>query len=54
MVSRGTVCRSVVYGRFEELEGAFVKKRMMIEETRHMLTPDNQMVVHIESLNFRR
>ena len=54
MVSKGTVCRSVVYDRFDELDGDFVKKRMRIEETRHILTPDNQTVVHIESLNFLR
>src|SRR6266550_4911738 len=57
MVSSGTVCKRVVYGRWRGrcfAGGLFVKKRRRTEKKTHIDTPEHQRTVHIESLNFRR
>ena len=57
MVSSGTVCKKVVYGRWSGCcfaGGLWVKKRIRMEKNAHIDTPVHQRTVHIESLNFRR
>lgn len=56
MVSKGTVCRRVVYGKvtFGLFVGLRVRKRIRMELKKHMLNPAHQAAVHLWSLYFRR
>lgn len=56
IVSSGTVCSSVTYGRLtrDGFVGRRVRKRMRIEQNKQMLRPVHHSAVQTESLYFRR
>jgi hypothetical protein len=55
IVSKGIVCRRVVYGSVTRgwLDGLFVRNSIMMEDEMQIVSPVHQTAVHVESLYFR-